>query len=258
MTGPFSADDRAALRSPRRRPRRPDRRVGRSGFDGAPAFHGRLARPRRGAGPRRRHGRSRPAPRIGRRGRDGRAGGRRARACRTSFCAWTGPKPATGIQEAARKVRYRLLVAAAKQAGCTHLVTGHTLDDQAETVLMRLAAGTGLTGLAGMRAAIDRDGIRHVRPLLDVRKAALVDACRREGWPFVEDPSNADERLGPGALAQAAADPRRGRVDPGAPGASRRAGAAGRGGPRHHRGRRLREGVARRGAGQGRAGRRAS
>lgn len=108
---------------------------------------------------------------------------------------WTGRKPPTGVQEAARRARYRLLVAAAREAGCTHLVTGHTLDDQAETVLMRIAKGTGLTGLAGMRPEVDRDGILHVRPLLDVPKATLIDLCRRENWPFVEDPSNLDEQF---------------------------------------------------------------
>ncbi|QFU18016.1 tRNA lysidine(34) synthetase TilS [Microvirga thermotolerans] len=108
---------------------------------------------------------------------------------------WTGPKPGTGLQEAARDARYGLLARLAREEGATHLVTAHTLDDQAETVLMRLARGSGLTGLGGMRPERDRDGLRHVRPLLDWPKRALLDLCRREGWPYVEDPSNADERF---------------------------------------------------------------
>ena len=69
---------------------------------------------------------------------------------------WRGTKPKTGLQEAARSVRYRLLGQAAAKAGCAHILTAHTLDDQAETVLFRLARGSGIVGLAGMA---------HVSPL---------------------------------------------------------------------------------------------
>jgi tRNA(Ile)-lysidine synthase len=108
--------------------------------------------------------------------------------------AWTGQKPETGIQEAAREVRYRLLVEHAREVRASHLVTAHTLDDQAETVMMRLSRGSGLSGLSGMRRDTDRLGIRHVRPLLGLPKSRLLDQCRLQGWPFVTDPSNADER----------------------------------------------------------------
>lgn len=108
---------------------------------------------------------------------------------------WTGEKPRTGLQEAARDARYRLLVRHAREEGATHLATAHTQDDQAETVLMRLARGSGLTGLAGMRRERDRDGVRHVRPLLDWPKASLLRLCEAQGWRFVTDPSNADERF---------------------------------------------------------------
>jgi tRNA(Ile)-lysidine synthase len=109
--------------------------------------------------------------------------------------AWTGEKPRTRLQEAAREARYRLLVESARQEGASHLATAHTLDDQAETVMMRIARGSGLTGLAGMRAERDLDGIRHVRPLLSCPKAALVGLCEREEWPFVTDPSNRNEHF---------------------------------------------------------------
>lgn len=109
--------------------------------------------------------------------------------------AWTGPKARTGLQEAARRARYRLLTEHARTLGQFDLVTAHTMEDQAETVLMRLARGSGLAGLGGMRPVVMRDGIRHVRPLLGHSKASLVQLCRAQGWGFVEDPSNADERF---------------------------------------------------------------
>jgi tRNA(Ile)-lysidine synthase len=109
--------------------------------------------------------------------------------------AWTGEKPQAGVQEAAREARYRLLVGYAHETGASHLVTAHTLDDQAETVMMRLSRGSGLSGLAGMRPQRDRGGVLHARPLLGLPKQALLDLCRREGWGFVSDPSNADERF---------------------------------------------------------------
>ncbi len=106
---------------------------------------------------------------------------------------WEGPKPVRGLPEAAREARYGLLVALSRETGASHLVTAHTRDDQAETVLMRLARGSGPAGLAGMRPEVERDGIRHLRPLLGIAKADLVALCRRNGWPFVEDPTNRDE-----------------------------------------------------------------
>jgi tRNA(Ile)-lysidine synthase len=108
---------------------------------------------------------------------------------------WTGEKPQTGLQEAAREARYGLLVLCARESGASHLLTAHTQDDQAETLMMRLARGSGLKGLAGMRRERDRNGILHARPLLGLPKAALLDLCRANGWPFITDPSNANERF---------------------------------------------------------------
>ncbi|WP_230534431.1 tRNA lysidine(34) synthetase TilS [Microvirga roseola] len=109
--------------------------------------------------------------------------------------AWTGEKPRTGLQEAAREARYALLVRWAQGEGASHLVTAHTLDDQAETILMRLAKGSGPAGLAGMRRVRDRGGVLHLRPLLGWQKSALLRLCEEQGWDYVSDPSNADERF---------------------------------------------------------------
>ncbi|MFG1359927.1 tRNA lysidine(34) synthetase TilS [Xanthobacter pseudotagetidis] len=107
---------------------------------------------------------------------------------------WRGAKPTTGVQEAARAARYRLLTAEAKARGSGAIALGHTLDDQAETVLFRLSRGSGLSGLAAMRPASRRDGVALLRPLLGLPKARLIATLRAAGVPFVEDPSNGDTR----------------------------------------------------------------
>lgn len=110
--------------------------------------------------------------------------------------AWTGPKSASGIQAAARSARYRLLAECAAAIGAAFVLTGHTRDDQAETVLMRLFAGSGPAGLAGMRAERPlAAGVRLARPFLKLPKAALVAYCEAQGLAYLRDPSNADERF---------------------------------------------------------------
>ena len=100
-----------------------------------------------------------------------------------------GEKPCTAIQERARKMRYRLLGQWAEKRGLT-LVTAHHLDDQAETVLMRLARGSGVKGLAGIRP-----DAHVVRPLLGWRHLELEAVCAAAGVEPVRDPSNEDERF---------------------------------------------------------------
>jgi tRNA(Ile)-lysidine synthase len=108
---------------------------------------------------------------------------------------WEERKPASGLQEAAREARYRLLAAVARKAGARHILIAHTRDDQAETVLMRLARGSGPAGLAAMARESERDGVTLVRPLLDVPKRRLIATLEAEGIPFAEDPTNRDPRF---------------------------------------------------------------
>ncbi|WP_407115031.1 tRNA lysidine(34) synthetase TilS [Bradyrhizobium sp. LMG 9283] len=105
---------------------------------------------------------------------------------------WRGAKPKTGLPAAAREARYRLLAEAARAAGASHVLTAHTRDDQAETLLMRLFRGSGLAGLSAMAPLSERDGIVLARPLLDVPKSQLIATLRRAKVGFAEDPTNRD------------------------------------------------------------------
>ena len=114
--------------------------------------------------------------------------------------AWLGDKPSHGVQARARAARYDLLGRYAVAGGvlpCA-IVTAHTEDDQAETLLMRLARGSGADGLQGMRpvrALTAFAGVDVVRPLLGVGRGALRSYLAAAGGSWVEDPSNADERF---------------------------------------------------------------
>jgi len=97
--------------------------------------------------------------------------------------------PITGsLQSAARAVRYALLRGHADQCGAAFIVTAHHADDQLETMLMRLARGSGVDGLAGVRARNDK----IIRPMLGCRKAELVAYCQQQSVPSISDPSNAN------------------------------------------------------------------
>jgi len=106
--------------------------------------------------------------------------------------AWSGDKPATGVQEAARQARYRLIGEAMAADGAEILVTAHHRRDQAETVLMRLAHGSGLDGLAGMAPLSVVEGVKVFRPLLSVDPEALMAMVEAEGMTPADDPSNRD------------------------------------------------------------------
>lgn len=116
------------------------------------------------------------------------------------YCAQAGidhailmpPQPITGnLQSAAREVRYRLLEGWRKERGIDWLMTAHHADDQAETLMMRLNRGSGVGGLAGVRAR----NAMVLRPLLHWRRAELAELVKRYSIPHAHDPSNDDPRF---------------------------------------------------------------
>jgi len=118
-----------------------------------------------------------------------------ARGLRARVLVWREPRPASAIEAAARLARYRLMLAAAREEGASHLLLGHHRDDQAETFLMRLAAGSGLFGLAAMRRTMHAGEITIVRPFLDFPRARLAATTATAGLVPVNDPMNSDERF---------------------------------------------------------------
>lgn len=103
---------------------------------------------------------------------------------------WTGNKPETGIQAAARRARYDLLSSWCRRHGILHLLLGHQREDQAETFMLRQARGSGPDGLACMSTVLETPWLRLVRPCLAVPRARLraVLTSREQDW--IDDPSN--------------------------------------------------------------------
>ena len=105
---------------------------------------------------------------------------------------WRGPRPKTGVQAAARAARYRLLGEWCAANGVLHLLIGHQREDQAETVLLRLAAGSGHDGLAAMPPIQETAWGRVLRPLLGVERSRLRATLEGLGQGWIEDPANSD------------------------------------------------------------------
>ncbi len=101
-----------------------------------------------------------------------------------------------GLEEAARELRYKALVKMAKKSGCSLIATGHTADDQAETVLMNFLRGAGPTGLAGIPPVRELvPGIRVVRPLLHSARRDVLSYLGAHRLSYREDPSNRSSRF---------------------------------------------------------------
>ena len=116
-----------------------------------------------------------------------------------TILTWDGPKPTSDIQAQARAIRYRLIADYCLDKGLTSVMVAHTQDDQAETFLLRLARGSGVTGLSGMAASgplpltePHYKSIRLLRPLLSFRRDDLRARLRTAGQDWIEDPSNED------------------------------------------------------------------
>ena len=118
---------------------------------------------------------------------------------------WEGSKPKTGVQAAAREARYRLLGEWCAANGVLHLLTAHHRDDQAETVLLRLAAGSGLDGLAAMPPVQETPWGRILRPLLGVGRSRLRATLDSLGQGWIDDPANDDPAFARARLRRSAA-----------------------------------------------------
>lgn len=105
---------------------------------------------------------------------------------------WRGPRPGANLQAAARELRYRLLLEQVARRSILHLLLAHHLEDQAETLLLRLGRGSGLAGLAAMAGCTPLPQARLLRPLLTLPKSRLEATLRARGLDWIEDPSNRD------------------------------------------------------------------
>lgn len=107
---------------------------------------------------------------------------------------WTGDKPESNLESVARTVRYKMMTDYCKENGIKVLLTAHQADDQIETFLMNLLRGSGVYGLAAMRAESERDGVKIVRPLLNVFRSELVEYCDSNNIKYFSDEMNDDEK----------------------------------------------------------------
>jgi len=106
---------------------------------------------------------------------------------------WDGPYPKTGISAAAREARYALMAEVCRAHEAV-LVTAHTQDDQAETMLMALARGAGVNGLSAMQPVSIMNGVTLLRPLLGFARERLRATLRMAGVSWIDDPTNEEEK----------------------------------------------------------------
>ena len=113
---------------------------------------------------------------------------------------WEHGDVTSRIHVTARRARYELLTKACKNAGISHLLLAHQREDQAETIAMRLAKGSGIDGLSGIASVSTKDGVQCLRPLLSIAKERLIATCDAAKISYVTDPSNLSEKYARGRL----------------------------------------------------------
>jgi tRNA(Ile)-lysidine synthase len=113
---------------------------------------------------------------------------------------WEHAPIVTRLHSTARKARYQLLTDACKKHGADTLMLAHQREDQAETILMRLAKGSGIDGLAGMAMKSESEGVHLLRPLLAFPKERLIATCENAKISFITDPSNMSDQFARGRL----------------------------------------------------------
>ncbi len=99
------------------------------------------------------------------------------------------------LEENARIGRYNLLIDFAKKNNAKMILIGHHQDDQIESFFLALNRGSGVKGLSGMSVIRKQDGVKIIRPLLDFSKKDLLNYCKKNNVPFVNDPMNFDEKF---------------------------------------------------------------
>ena len=98
------------------------------------------------------------------------------------------------LEEKARLARYKFLLTAAKKHNCGIIATGHTLDDQAETMVMRFMLGASLKGMSGIPPVRYEKGIKIIRPLIRASKKDILQLLNAEGWAYRDDHTNRDTK----------------------------------------------------------------
>jgi tRNA(Ile)-lysidine synthase len=106
---------------------------------------------------------------------------------------WDAEKPQNGLEAAAREARYQMMIDYCHENNIEYLLTAHQSDDQIETFLMNLSRGSGLYGLSGMMPESERDGIKILRPLLEVPRSEIKQYCDDNNIKYYTDSMNSDE-----------------------------------------------------------------
>ena len=106
---------------------------------------------------------------------------------------WDGEKPQNGLEAAAREARYQMMTDYCHENDIEYLLTAHQSDDQIETFLMNLSRGSGLYGLSGMMPESERNGIKILRPLLEVPRSEIKQYCDDNNIKYYTDSMNSDE-----------------------------------------------------------------